>query len=77
MNKLKWKSKQSIHKVHKKPDQPRETPGIKWDRKRKKQKSKNEQIKMEKQTIKSRFKGKENILIGMKSTSQFSKTICC
>ena len=29
MNKLKWKNKQSIHKVDKRTAQPRETPGIK------------------------------------------------
>ena len=60
MNKLKWKSKQSIHKVDKRTAQPKETTGIKWDRKRKKQKSKNEQIKMEKQTISSRRRQKDS-----------------
>ena len=59
MNKLKWKNKQSIHKVDKRTAQPRETPGIKRDRKRRKQKSKNEQIKMEKQTINSRRRQKD------------------
>ena len=66
MNKLKWKGKQSIHKVHKRTTQPREAPGIKKkqneiEEERKENRSnKNEQIEMEKQTINSRSTEKDN-----------------
>ena len=61
MNKLKWKNKQSIHKVDKRTAQPRETPGIK-----KIENEGNKNIKMNK----SKWKNKQSIHEEDKRTSQ-------